>query len=233
MSGRRPSLALLALLGAFALVLLTGCGSSDDGGDTQAQTTTTAADSGPCKAVAAPTPKPEQHLRKPGLVLDPSKTWDVTMRTNCGSFTIRLDVARAPKTAASFASLTKQGFYDDLTFHRIAPGFVVQGGDPQGAGSGGPGYTVVEKPPSDLKYWHGVVAMAKNAAEPNGASGSQFFIVVAQDAQLPTQYALLGRVVRGLEVADTIGTVPLQDPSSTDGPPAEPVVIESAKLSSH
>jgi len=232
-SGRRSSLALLALLGAFALVLLTGCGSSDDGGDTQAQTTTTAADSGPCKAVDAPTPKPEQHLRKPTLVLDPSKTWDVRMVTNCGSFTIRLDVARAPKTAASFASLTKQGFYEDLTFHRIAPGFVVQGGDPQGAGSGGPGYTVVEKPPSDLKYWHGVVAMAKNATEPDGASGSQFFIVTAQDAQLPTQYALLGRVVEGLEVADTIATVPLQDPSSTDGPPAEPVVIESAKLSSH
>lgn len=223
---------LLALLGAFALVLMTGCGSSDDGGETQAQTTTTASN-GPCKAVDAPAPKPEQHLRKPTLVLDPSKTWDVKMVTNCGSFTIRLDVARAPKTSASFASLTKKGFYDGLTFHRIAPGFVVQGGDPQGAGSGGPGYTVVEKPPSDLKYWHGVVAMAKNATEPDGASGSQFFIVVAQDAQLPPQYALLGRVVEGLEAADTIGTVALQDPSSTDGPPAEPVVIDSATLSSH
>jgi cyclophilin family peptidyl-prolyl cis-trans isomerase len=230
--GRRSSLVLLALLGAFAFALMTGCGSSNDGGDTQAQTTT-AADSGPCKAVDAPTPKPEQHLRKPTLVLDPSKTWDVTMRTSCGSFTIRLDTAGSPKTAASFASLTRQGFYDDLTFHRIAPGFVVQGGDPQGTGSGGPGYTVVEKPPAKAKYWHGVVAMAKSATEPDGASGSQFFIVTAQDAQLPPQYALLGRVVRGLEVADTIATVPLQDAGSTDGPPAEPVVIESAKLSSH
>jgi peptidyl-prolyl cis-trans isomerase B (cyclophilin B) len=228
----RSSLALLALLGALALVLVTGCGSSDDGGSTQAQTTTTA-DSGPCKAVEAPAPKPEQHLRKPTLKLDPSKRWDVTMRTNCGSFTIRLDAAGSPKTAASFASLTKQGFYDDLTFHRIAQGFVVQGGDPQGTGSGGPGYTVVEKPPAKAKYWHGVVAMAKSATEPDGASGSQFFIVTAQDAQLPPQYALLGRVVRGLEVADTIGILPLQaGTASTDGPPAEPVVIESAKLSS-
>jgi cyclophilin family peptidyl-prolyl cis-trans isomerase len=223
---------LLALVGAFALALLTGCGSSDDGDSTQAQTSTTAG-SGPCQLVDPPAPKPEQHLRKPSLVLDPSKTWDVTMRTNCGSFTIRLDVARAPRTAASFASLTKQGFYDDLTFHRIAQGFVVQAGDPQGTGSGGPGYTVVEKPPRGLKYWHGIVAMAKSATEPDGASGSQFFIVTAQDAQLPTQYALLGRVVRGLEVADTIGLAPLQDPSSRDGPPAEPVVIESARLTSH
>jgi cyclophilin family peptidyl-prolyl cis-trans isomerase len=228
----RPLLALLALLGAFALVLVTGCGSSNGGDKTQAQTSTTA-DTGPCKAVDAPAPRPQQHLRKPTLVLNPRKTWDVRMTTNCGSFTIRLDVARAPKTAASFASLTKQGFYDGLTFHRIAQSFVVQGGDPQGTGGGGPGYTVVEKPPGDLKYWHGIVAMAKSATEPNGASGSQFFIVTAQDAKLPTQYALLGRVVQGLEAADTIGLVPLQDPTSRDGPPAEPVVIESARLTSH
>lgn len=232
MPGTRTPLALLALLGALALVLLTGCGSSGDGGGTQAQTSTTASD-GPCKPVDAPAPKPEQHLRKPTLVLDPSKKWDVTMTTNCGSFTIRLDVARAPKTAASFASLTKKGFYDDLTFHRIAQGFVVQGGDPQGTGSGGPGYTIVEKPPADLKYWHGIVAMAKNATEPDGASGSQFFIVTAQDAQLPPQYALVGRVVQGLEAADTIGVQPLQQGSTTDGPPAEPIVIESARLTSH
>ena len=83
------------------------------------------------------------------------------MTTNCGSFTIRLDVAHSPKTAASFAWLTKKGFYDNLTFHRIAQRFVVQGGDPQGTGSGGPGYTVVEKPSEKTKYWHGVVAMAK------------------------------------------------------------------------
>jgi peptidyl-prolyl cis-trans isomerase B (cyclophilin B) len=231
--GHRSSLALLALLGVFALALLSGCGSSDDGGSTQAQTSTSAS-SGPCKAVDVPAPKAEQHLRKPTLVLDPSKKWDVRMTTNCGSFTIRLDVARAPKTAASFASLTKKGFYDDLTFHRIAQGFVIQGGDPQGTGSGGPGYTIVEKPPHNLKYWHGIVAMAKNATEPDGASGSQFFVVTAQDAQLPPQYALLGRVVSGLEVADTIGVLPLAaGASTTDGPPADPVVIESAELSSH
>lgn len=224
---------MLALLGALALAVLSGCGNSDDGsGGTQAQTSTNAS-SGPCQAVDAPAPKGEQHLRKPTLVLDPSKTWTVRMTTNCGSFTIKLDVARAPKTAASFASLVKKGFYDDLTFHRIAQGFVIQAGDPQGTGMGGPGYTIVEKPPRGVKYWHGVVAMAKTATEPDGASGSQFFIVTAQDAQLPAQYAVAGRVVEGLEVADTIGVLPLQQGANpTDGPPAEPVVIQSAKLSS-
>ncbi|HEU4703439.1 MAG TPA: peptidylprolyl isomerase, partial [Conexibacter sp.] len=201
MSGLRSPLVLLALLGALALVLLTGCGSSDDGGDAT-QAATTSADDNPCETVDAPASKGEQHLRKPKGLLDPSKKWDVRFTTNCGSFTVRLDTARAPKTAASFASLAKQGFYDGLTFHRIAPGFVIQGGDPTGTGSGGPGYTVVEKPPADLKYWHGVVAMAKTGTEPDGASGSQFFVVTAQDAQLPPQYALAGRIVQGLETVD-------------------------------
>lgn len=231
MSRTRSQLALLALLGTLALALLSGCGSSDKGDGTQAQTTTS--DSGPCQTVDAPAPRAEQHLRKPTLVLDPSKTWTVRMTTNCGAFTIRLDVARAPKTSASFASLVKQGFYDDLTFHRIAQGFVIQGGDPLGTGTGGPGYMIVEKPPRGVKYWHGVVAMAKTGTEPDGASGSQFFIVTAQDAGLPPQYAIVGRVVQGLEVADTIGVLPLQEGANpNDGPPAEPVVIESAKLSS-
>jgi len=232
MFGSRSPFALV-LLGALALVLLAGCGSSDDEGEsTQAQTSATV-DSGPCKPVDAPAPKGEQRLRKPTGRLDPNKTWDATITTNCGSFTIRLDTARAPKTAASFASLVRKGFYDGLTFHRIAPGFVIQGGDPLGTGSGGPGYTVVEKPPSGVKYWHGVVAMAKSATEPDGASGSQFFVVTAQDAQLPPQYAVLGRITgrKSLEVVDTIGVLPLQDPSASMGsPPAEPVVIESAKL---
>ena len=232
MLGLRTPLALLALIGALTLVLLTGCGSSNDGGSTQSSTTASADDTA-CQTVDAPAAKGAQHLKKPQGLLDPSKTWDVRFTTNCGSFTVRLDTTRAPKTAASFASLAKKGFYDDLTFHRVAPNFVIQGGDPSGTGSGGPGYTIVEKPPSDLKYWHGIVAMAKSGTEPDGASGSQFFVVVAQDAQLPPQYALVGRIVQGLEAVDTIGVQPLQDPTSTDGPPARPIVIESATVSSH
>lgn len=220
---------------ALALAALSGCGSSGKGPTaTQgAATSSTSASSGPCQTVAQPAPKGPQHLRPPTGRLDPGKTWTATVTTNCGSFTIRLDVARAPKTAASFAGLAQSRFYDDLTFHRIATGFVIQGGDPQGDGTGGPGYTVVEKPPAHLHYTHGVVAMAKTATEPDGASGSQFFIVTAADAGLPPQYALVGKVVQGLSVVDAIGALPLAPGSNgSDGAPAQPVVIRSVVVRS-
>jgi cyclophilin family peptidyl-prolyl cis-trans isomerase len=226
---------------AVALLALAGCGSSGKDASTPAaskpattaastQTTATTA-SGGCQKVAAPKPKPEGNLPKPKLKLDPAKTWNATVATSCGSFTITLDVKRAPKTSASFASLVKKGFYNHLTFHRIVPGFVIQGGDPLGNGTGGPGYSVVEAPPSDLHYTHGIVAMAKGGNEPSGASGSQFFVVTAPaDAGLPPEYALLGKVTQGLDVVDTIGAADLDPSSPGDGPPASPIVIDSVKL---
>src|SRR3954451_24907652 len=114
-------------------------------------------------------------------------------------FEIALDVARAPKTTSSFAYLARQGVYDDTPFHRIVPGFVVQGGDPTGSGSGGPGYVVDEPPPRNLSYTQGIVAMAKTSAEPPGRSGSQFFVVTEPDAGLTPDYALLGRVTSGFD----------------------------------
>lgn len=235
MAASRSYVVLLAVLGASALALLSGCGSSGKGGSTTqgTQASTASASAGSCQTVAQPAPKGTQHLRAPTLALDPTKTWTARVTTNCGSFAIRLDVAHAPKTAASFAYLVKRGFYDNLTFHRIATGFVIQGGDPLGDGTGGPGYTIVEKPPAHLRYTHGVVAMAKTGTDPDGASGSQFFIVTAQDAGLPPQYALLGKVVQGLNVVDAIGALPLaQGSNPSDGPPAQPVVIQSVVLSS-
>ncbi len=150
--------------------------------------------------------------------------------TNCGVIDIGLAVHQAPKTAASFAYLVKSGFYDNLTFHRIVPGFVIQGGDPLGTGLGGPGYQIVEAPPANLKYQVGSVAMAKTETEPNGASGSQFFIVIGpQGTSLPPQYALVGHVTNGLTTVNAIGQVPVT--SSATGTPAVPVVIRSATLS--
>jgi peptidyl-prolyl cis-trans isomerase B (cyclophilin B) len=153
----------------------------------------------------------------------------VTLTTNCGPIEILLDVRRAPKTTASFAYLVKRGFYDDLTFHRVAAGFVIQGGDPEGDGSGGPGYKIVERPPANLRYTLGTVAMAKTATDPAGTSGSQFFIVTAANAELPAQYALLGRVVGSLAGVETIAGLPTSPPR--DGAPIEPVVIGRATLS--
>ncbi len=141
------------------------------------------------------------------------------VQTSCGSFEIELDTKQAPITTNSFAYLAEEGFYDDLTFHRIVPEFVIQGGDPLGTGTGGPGYKVVEKPPANLAYTKGVVAMAKSSAEPPGTSGSQFYVVTGADAGLPPEYALVGKVSEGLDVVERIGK--LRDAgrkTETDGP---------------
>ncbi len=160
--------------------------------------------------------------------LDASKTYVATVSTNRGDFQITLDAKQAPKTGGSFKSLADEGFYDKLTFHRIVSGFVIQGGDPNGDGTGGPDYSVVEEPPEDLLYEKGVVAMAKAGDEPAGTSGSQFFVVTAEDAGLPPEYALLGKVTSGQDVVDKIGVVKT-DPSTEA--PVKPVVIASVKVS--
>jgi peptidyl-prolyl cis-trans isomerase B (cyclophilin B) len=189
-----------------------------------------AANSGKCQTTQAPVPRGAQRIPKPTLKLNPSKRYVVSLTTNCGTIEIKLDVRDAPRTTASFAYLVKRGFYDDLTFHRVAAGFVIQGGDPNGDGSGGPGYTIVEPPPRNMRYSLGTVAMAKTEAEPTGASGSQFFIVTASDAALPPQYALVGNVVGDFTGVETIAKLPTNPPQ--DGAPTTPVVIRSATLSS-
>ena len=143
----RPALAL-ALACLCPVVVLGGCGDDEDPGGaaetttreaTERQTETSAAGPGGCREVTPPRPKPDGGQRKPSARLDPSRTYEVRFETSCGSFTIRLDVKTSPKTSASFVALARRGFFDDTVFHRIVPGFVIQGGDPTGSGSGGPG----------------------------------------------------------------------------------------------
>lgn len=165
--------------------------------------TTTAGASG-CKQVEAPQPK-HVSLKAPKQTVKPGEKLTAVVRTSCGSFDIALATKEAPKTANSFAYLAKQGFYNDLTFHRIVPGFVIQGGDPLGNGAGGPGYTVVEKPPAHLSYTRGTVAMAKSPNQPSGSSGSQFFVVTGASAGLQPEYALVGKVSKGAAVVARIG----------------------------
>ena len=143
------------------------------------------------------------------------------IQTNCGSFTIELDPKTAPKTAASLVSLAESGFYDGTTFHRVVPGFVIQGGDPTGTGGGGPGYKTVDAPPSDAAYTKGVVAMAKAENEAPGTSGSQFFVVTGPDIGLPADYAVVGKVTDGMVTVDAIEAL-----GTGDGPPSMPVVME-------
>jgi peptidyl-prolyl cis-trans isomerase B (cyclophilin B) len=138
-------------------------------------------------------------------LLDPKRPHTVDALTNYGRFAFRLDVEDSPCVTSSFASLVRQRFFDGTLFHRIVPGFVIQGGDPTGTGAGGPGYTVVDVPPKNSLYTEGVVAMAKSASEPRGAAGSQFFVVTSPDAGLPPDYAILGVVTKGLKVVERIG----------------------------
>ena len=219
---------------ALALLLaLSACGGSSNKSSSSSSTTTapTATDAAGCVPVPRPDGK-ERTEKKPTSKLDPNKTYDVVIHTNCGDFTVRLAVKTAPNTTASFASLVGKGFYDGTVFHRIVPGFVIQGGDPSGTGTCGPGFSTVDTPPASASYTHGVVAMAKTAAEPPGTGGSQFFVVTAPDAQLPPDYALLGKTVKGLDVVDKIGQ--LGDPATGGtGTPTETVAIQKATLTVH
>jgi peptidyl-prolyl cis-trans isomerase B (cyclophilin B) len=222
----------LALLLCVVALGLAACGGSDDGGESTKPQKTAQANAKPatgCKQVKQPQPKPDGGAKPPTQPLDRSATYDVVLKTSCGDITIRLDQTTSPKTAASFAALAKSGFFDGTIFHRIVPGFVIQGGDPTGTGRGGPGYSTRDVPPKSATYTKGVVAMAKTEAEPPGTAGSQFYIVTAGDAGLPPDYALLGRVAKGQDVVDAIGE--LGDPASGQaGVPLQPVVIERASV---
>jgi cyclophilin family peptidyl-prolyl cis-trans isomerase len=205
-----------ALAVAPALLLLAGCGGG--GGDTSTEAALPAG----CSRVPAPQPK-QVSLSRPSATLDGPAT--ATVETSCGSFEIALDTDRAPKTSSSFAYLARRGVYDDTPFHRIVPGFVIQGGDPTGSGTGGPGYFVDEPPPRNLSYVRGVVAMAKTAVEPPGRSGSQFFVVTEPDAGLTPDYALLGRVSHGFDVVQRIEQL-----GAASGTPKAPVVIRQVTI---
>jgi peptidyl-prolyl cis-trans isomerase B (cyclophilin B) len=218
-------LAVFAVIavGIVAAVLISrgGGDDSDDSSSTSAKAKTGA---NGCKEVEAPEPK-NVSFDKPKQVLKPGEEATVVVKTSCGTFEIALDTKRAPKTANSFAFLAEEGFYDDLTFHRVVPGFVIQGGDPEGTGTGGPGYSVDEKPPANLAYTKGMVAMAKSAAEPPGRSGSQFYVVTAPDAGLPPEYALVGKVTKGYSAVERIEKL-----GGPEEKPKQTVLIEEATV---
>jgi peptidyl-prolyl cis-trans isomerase B (cyclophilin B) len=240
---------LTALAVSLAALALGACGSDDEKKDEPAKngatatqeekpattaTTATTAAKPRCRKVPAPKRKRRQRIARPTLELDEDKTYEAVFNTSCGSFTVTLDVKESPRTSASFVHLAREGLYDGLTFHRIVPGFVIQGGDPRGNGQGGPGYTVVEPPPDNVSYTKGVVAMAKTEIEDPGTSGSQFYVVTAEDAQLPPDYAVLGKVTAGQDVVDLIGIARTDqtnpDPAKRERP-VDPIVIRSVKIS--
>jgi len=211
--------ALIASLLAAATLAFIACGGEADDAPLAVD--------GPCESVETPAPKDV------GLDSPPSrpsaKKLTATVETSCGTIEIALDTKESPKTTASFEYLAENGVYDDTAWHRIAlapP--VIQGGDPTGGGTGGPGYSIDEPPPAGIAYTKGVVGMAKTEVEPPGRSGSQFFIVTAADAGLPPIYALLGEVTKGSGVVQTISQY--GDPTGQTETPLEPVVIHSVTI---
>lgn len=196
----------------------------------------------PSNTVVAPTPQPvacgaelpasgasrkASYSAPTDQSLDEDNTYILRLETSCGDVEIELDVKESPETANSVAFLAREGFYNGLLFHRIVPGFVIQGGDPRGSGQGGPGYDIIEPPPEDFTYEEGVVAMAKTQNDPVGTSGSQFFIVSGPDAaDLPAEYAVLGRVVDGDEVVEKIEALGAQGQSE----PSAWAYIERANI---
>jgi peptidyl-prolyl cis-trans isomerase B (cyclophilin B) len=210
--------ALLALL--LALVLAAAaCGGDDEDGEPAAS------GNGECESVEASDPREPEPREEPSEQLDGGKSYALVVETSCGAFTIALDLGQAPNTSASLVALAQDGYFDDTTFHRVVPEFVIQGGDPTGRGDGGPGYKTVDAPPAGARYVKGVVAMAKTELEPPGTSGSQFFVVTGEDVGLPADYAIVGEVSEGIETIDRINALGV-----ADGPPSEPVNTESVTV---
>ena len=176
-----------------------------------------------CPAADGSSAKRQQFDAPPPMCIDPSRDYTATMVTNKGTMTIALDPVAAPKTVNNFVVLARYHYFDGVGFHRIIPGFVLQGGDPEGSGRGGPGYRFEDELPKPGRYEVGSLAMAN--AGPN-TNGSQFFVISGPDGvRLPPQYSLFGKVVDGLDVVAAIDAI-----GTRSGTPSEQVVIQSVTI---
>ncbi len=208
---RRLFITATAAATLVAVPLIAGCGSSESGSTSTAASTAAA---GAAKTWSSPPP----------MTIDKNATYTAVLRTSEGNITVALDPAQAPKTVNNFVFLAKEGFYDGLTFHRVIPDFVIQGGDPEGTGSGGPGYQFEDELPEAGAYQLGSLAMAN--AGPN-TNRSQFFIITGQQGvQLPPNYSLFGQVTKGQDVADKISTMAAPGTETPD----PPVTIEKVTI---
>ena len=177
-----------------------------------------------CPAADGSSPKQQKFDSAPPMCIDPAKSYTAEMVTSHGTMKIALDPIAAPKTVNNFVFLARYHYYEGIVFHRIIPGFVLQGGDPGGDGRGGPGYRFDDELPKPGRYELGSLAMAN--AGPN-TNGSQFFVISGPDGmRLPPQYSLFGKVVSGLDVVSTIDQL-----GSRSGKPSELVTIESVTIS--
>jgi cyclophilin family peptidyl-prolyl cis-trans isomerase len=148
----------------------------------------------------------KQWTAQPDLVIDAAKQYGATIRTSHGDVTVELFADRSPTTVNNFVFLAREGFYDGVIFHRVINGFMIQGGDPTGTGSGGPGYRFRDELDAAREFGYGPGILAMANAGPN-TNGSQFFLM-HRDNPLPPAYAVFGRTVEGLDVIDAIASTP-------------------------
>ncbi len=213
---------LFVLVPVIAVIVIYSLVKSDDSSSAATK------QNGCTKVTSSKLPTKDTSQKAPAMTIDPNKTYTAKIATSCGTMTIALDAKTAPVATNNFVSLAKDGFYDGLPFHRVAKDFVIQGGDPKGDGSGGPGYTVKGEVPTD-HYPVGALAAAKSGGAPAGDFGSQFFIVTgSQGATLPNDYARFGNVSSGISVAKKIDSFA---PSSGDGAPTQKVLIDKITIS--
>jgi cyclophilin family peptidyl-prolyl cis-trans isomerase len=163
----------------------------------------------------------KSYAGPPSMSIDPQKKYTATIETSAGTMTAELFPAEAPKTVNNFVFLARDGFYNGVIFHRVIPGFMIQGGDPTGTGRGGPGYRFDDEPVK-RRYSRGVLAMAN--AGPN-TNGSQFFVMHA-DYALPPNYTIFGKLLTGESVVDAIAGAP----TGGQDRPAKPVEIRSVTI---
>ena len=174
--------------------------------------------------VSTPTPS---KVPTPKMTIDKEKTYTALLKTSEGDITIKLDADKTPKTVNNFVSLAKKNFYDGTKFHRVIKGFMIQGGDPNGDGTGGPGYKFDDES-FDGEYVRGTVAMAN--AGPN-TNGSQFFIVHEDSKTLKKDYTIFGEVVEGMDVVDKIAAAEVtESPSGEQSKPVDPVKVQSVEI---
>jgi cyclophilin family peptidyl-prolyl cis-trans isomerase len=177
-----------------------------------------------CPAADGSSPKRQRFDYRPPMCIDPTKRYTAEMVTSKGSMTIALDPVAAPVTVNNFVVLARYHYFEGIFFHRVIPGFVLQGGDPEGTGMGGPGYKFSDELPKAGRYELGSLAMANSGPNTNG---SQFFIISGpQGMRLPPSYTLFGKVVAGLDVVAAIDAI-----GTSSGQPTERVVIESVTIS--
>jgi cyclophilin family peptidyl-prolyl cis-trans isomerase len=217
----RGFIVVLVIVLVFGVILWTG---RNDHKKKAATTTTKAA---VCKTVSGRI----SCTKPPTMTIDPAKTYTATIATNVGNVVIKLDPKEAPKTVNSFVFLAKHHFYDGLIFHRVAKDFVVQGGDPTGQGSGGPGYSLPTEPPKN-GYVAGSVAMANAGA---GTTGSQFFLTwsTAGAKKLggpPYLYSILGQITQGLDVVKKMGSY-APTTNNGDGAPTKKLYMTKVTIS--